>query len=1026
MSWYQKFIQQPVYAILIMLLLFLGGMLAYQRMPLDLFPGLNYPLVNIITQYPGVSPEDMEILITRPIENEMQNIRGVRRTSSISTMGISQVTVEFTRGYDIIAARQFASAAISRVASRLPAGVHPEIDNLGSRLQQIVGYTFCNPGQPLTRLRQIIQYRLVPSLHSIPGISRIDVLGGRRAAYVVEPDINKMNQLHISLTQLEELLRENNLNISGRYLQKYSMDIPIRGIGQIQTLEDVRNLRVATSPEGLPIFLKDIARIRNHALPEHYLVNSNGKPAVAILIQKENGYNTIELAHRIDRRLQSLRNLLPPNTRVHKFYDQSEILTEAMGGIGNEIVIGAIFAILVLFFFLRRWLPTFIVAITIPLSLLAAFVMMYLSGFNLNMMTLAALTLSIGMVVDDSVIVMENIERLQEEGAPLYQAVHNGTFQILGADVSGTLTTIIVFLPLLFLTGFLGQLITPFGLTIAYTLLTSLFLSLTIIPSLMHWKGELKPGQRHESRYLLRFLQWNRRWFLRAMNHKRKTFAALLVIFTVLLVALLLLNPLNFLPPVDEGTILVEYIMRPGVSLKESTRVGHQLTALALQCPDVDNVYLKIGSPENTYYIEDVNHGELLIKLKDKHHRQKNIDELMREFREQFSTMEGMVFLFHLPTQEKIDESFSGLPAFFGISLSGDNLDTLVALSEQVEKLLNHTEGLSNVINNAKFTVPQIEVIPRRAALAYHHLTVQQLMEQVEIAFRGRIISYFVKEQVPVALFLRLPEEQRQSLEDLKQLPIHTPEGTTIPLQEVSIVRFRDILPTITHLNTEREITLIAEPEGNIWAIVRHLKEKLSQLTFPAGYTYRIRGQYQVLLESLQEFAWVIISAILLIYLILYLQFRSFWQPFVILFKVPLDFIGAFLALLLTRQTLNVSVAIGLLTLVGVAVNNAIVLIDLTDRLIQEKKLPVRQALEETVRVRTRPVLMTGMTTIFALLPAAIGSGIGSKIHQPFAITLIGGMLTGIFFSLNVIPALYEGIGNLLGNFSPRLRRGSE
>ncbi len=1013
MNGIHKLIERPVYALLIIFFLLTGGLFTYRHMPVDLFPGLNYPLINIITQYPGVSPEDVEILITRPIESEMQNIRGVRRTSSISTMGVSQVTVEFTQGYDIIAARQLASAALSRIASQLPRGIHPEIDNLGSRLQQIVGYTFTTTEYSLTRLREVIQYRLLPALHSIPGISRIDVLGGHRPAFVVEPDLSQMNRLGVSLNEIEEKLKENNLNVSGRYLEMYHLDIPIRGVGQIKNLDDLRNMQIKMGTGGIPIFLKDIARVDSGYLPNHYLVNSNGQPAVAILVQKENGYNTIQLVRNIDRKLDKLKAIFPGETRINKFYDQSEILTEAMSGITSEIIIGAIFAILVLYFFLRRWLPTFIVAITIPLALLSSFIMMDVAGFNLNMMTLAALTLSIGMVVDDSVIVMENIERLLEGGFPLFRAIREGTGQILGADVSGTLTTVIVFLPLLFLTGFLGQLITPFGLTIGFTLLTSLFLSLTIIPALMHWKGNSGIRPQEKPKYLEQFIHWNRKWFRLSLNHKRKILFALITVLAALLILLILLNPMSFLPPIDEGTILIEYIMRPGVSLTESTQLGHQLTKEALKSPDVDNVYLKIGSPENTYYIEDVNHGELLIKLKDRHHRQHTIDELIREFRKKFSTVEGAVFLYHLPTQEKIDESFSGLPAFFGITLAGENLDTLTELSLRVEEILNHTEGLSNVVNNAKFTVPQIEVIPNRAALAFYHLTVRQVMEQIELAFRGKIVSYFVRGQIPYALFLRLPPHQRQNLDDLQWLPIHTESGTTIPLKALCTIRFRDIVPTITHLNGEREITIVAEPEGNIWAIVNRLQEKLSRLRFPAGVTYSIRGQYQILLKSLQEFIWVILAAIGLIYLILYIQFNSFWQPFVILFKIPLDFIGAFVALILTHQSLNVSVAIGLLTLVGVAVNNAIVLIDLTDRLIPGTGGDVRRALEQAVEIRTRPILMTGLTTIFALLPAAIGSGIGSRIHQPFAITLIGGMITGIFFSLNVIPALYEGFGRL-------------
>ncbi|GBE26469.1 nickel and cobalt resistance protein CnrA [bacterium BMS3Bbin03] len=1013
MTLYEKFLKQPAYTVLLILLLVFAGGWALFKMPIEFFPGLNYPLVNIITQYPGVSPEDVELLITRPIEGEVQAIRGVRRTSSISAMGVSRVTVEFGQGYDLLAARQFISAALSRIGGRLPQGVHPSIDNLGSRMQQIVGYTLVNTSIPQSRLRQIAEFHLIPVLHSIPGVSRIDVMGGQRPAFVVEPDVARLKQLGIGLLRLKQLLLASNVNVSGRYLEENHLDIPIRGNGQVQTLDALRFIRVKSQPDGAPIFLKDVAAIRKGHIPEHYLIRSNGRPAVAILVQKAIGTSATAIAKKVDEKMRALSSLLPPGTRVNKFYDQSEILNESMAGVKNEMWMGAILAIFVLFVFLRRLYPTFVVSLTIPLALLSAAVLMLLSGYSLNMMTLAALTLSIGMVVDDSIIVMENIERHQALGRPIHQAVLDGTRQILGPDVSGTITTVIVFLPLLFLTGFLRELILPFGMTISYTLLASLILSLTVIPVLMQRHPKRVIRKNEMPAFLRKFIRWNDGFFHAAMNHKKGLLGGLAAAFAGFLMLVLLLNPVGFLPPIDEGTLLIEYVMPPGVSLKESYRVGRQLSREALTFPDVKNVYLKIGSPENTYSIEGVNRGELQMKLVDKSRRKYSANALLEQFRQKFSGIEGIVCLYHQPTQENIDESFSGLPAFFGISIEGDNLDSLVILSKRVEKAADATPGIKRLINNAKFQVPQIEVVPRRPQLAYFGLTAEDVLGQMALAFRGQVVSYFIRGQAPVAIFLRLPKRERQNLTDLKTFPIQVGAHRTVPLNQLAAIGFQNTMPAITHLNSQREVTLVSGISGNIFAVIKKLKKNLSQIHFPTGYAYEIRGQYQTLLQSVRQFGVVILGAILLVYIILYLQFHSFWQPFVILLKIPLDFIGVFIALLLTRQALNLSVAIGLLTLVGVAVNNAIVLIDLANKLQETEKMLPREALLEAVHIRTRPILMTGLTTIFGLLPAAIGMGIGSEIHQPFAITIIGGMITGIFFSLNVVPALYEGIGKL-------------
>ncbi len=1007
MTFWESFIKRPVYSVLFMLILIAGGIWGLMHMPVDYFPGLKYPLVNVITQYPGVSPQDMEILVTRPIENRLQGLRGVHRTSSISAMGISQVTVEFSQGYNMLQARQLVSAALSQLAGQLPEGINPLIDNLGSRMQQIIGFTFENSQISQTELRRIIQYRLKPALHSVAGISRIDVFGGLRPAYIVEPDADALRRLHLSMNDIARILKENNVVYSGRYLTKGYMDIPIRADGRVYTLNDLRRLYVGKTANGLPIFLNDIAHIRKGGLPEHYIVRSGKQPAVVLVVQKADGYGTINVAHAVENKVHRLQSLLPPHTIIHKYYDQSEILDESMNGVKNEMLFGVLLAMLALFLFIRRLTPMLIVSLTIPLALFAAVMLMYFSSFTLNMMTLAALTLSIGMVVDDSIIIMENIERFIEQGFPLWQSVLQGTKQILAADVSGTLTTVSVFIPLLFVTGFLGDLILPFGLTISYTLLASLLISLTIIPALMHWKGKMKSGVPKQPEFLKRFIAWNDRWFRRVMHHKKRTFVTLALLFFVSASLLPLFNKTTLMPVIDEGALLIEYVMRPGVSLDESYQLAEQLISEIQKIPDVDNIYLKIGSPENTYYIESVNRGELRIKLKPNKQRRQNITEIMNHLKNRFSGLDGVVLLYHQPTQEKIDESFSGLPAFFGISVSGDNIDTLRSLSVRVEQAMRQNGNLSNIVNDARFTVPQIEVRPKRAQLALYGLSADQLMRQLSLAFRGRVVTRFVKDQTPVSVFLRLPKGERQNIEQLKNLPVRTESGKYIPLQQLASLTMREIMPALTHLNGQREVTLIAEPAGNLWATVARLQEQFKSLAFPSGYTYQIRGQYQTLVESIKSFGLVILAAVLFVYLLLYLQFNSFWQPFVILLKAPLDFIGAFIAILLTRQSINISVGIGLLTLVGVSVNNAIILLDMANQLRKEKGLPIDEALLQAVHLRTRPILMTGLTTILGLLPAAIGFGIGSKIHQPFAITLIGGMITGILFSLNIIPAIY-------------------
>lgn len=1002
---FENFVRRPFYSLAIVIILVVTGIWSLYKMPVDYFPGINYPLINVITEYSGVSPHDMEILVTRPIEDALQGVRGVQRTSSVTTMGHSEVTVEFSNAYSVLDARQLTAAALSTLSGQLPPGVVPVIDNLGSRMQEIIGFTFVNLQIPPSQLRDIVQYRIKPALLSLNHISRIIVLGGERPAFIVEPNPQKLRLLRISMQDIEKVLKDNNIMVSGRFLERNYYDVPIRGNGRYQNLSDLQNLKVATRANGLPVLLKDIAQITKGGLPRHYMVRSGKYPAVALLVQKTEGSGSIKVAASVQKSLQTLQKLLPPGTQIHKFYDQSEILSASMSGVREEIYIGAVLAMLVLLLFLRRWAPTLIVSITIPLALMFAATIMYAIGYTLNMITLAALTLSLGMVVDDSIIVLEIIEKFLEKGKSLIESIQKGVSEIFAADLNGTLTTVIVFLPLLFISGYMKNLVTPFGLTITLTLLGSFLISITVIPALVYWKGGLKGKNVEEPAFLQKFKAVNDKMLRFSMSHKTGVVAVLILLFLVGGGLLPLTNKANMLPPVDEGALLFEYVMRPGVSLKESGKVGEELMQVIQKNPNVDNIYLRNGSPANTYYVESVNRGELFIKLVDKKYRTESVAQLMTGFKKQFATFDGVVILYHQPTQENIDESFSGLPAFFGVSVTGPNLDTLARLASVVEKTVKKTGDFSNIINNSKYLVPQIDVTPNREEMARFGVSGFDLYQELALAFRGEVVARFVKEQVPVSVFLRLPPRDRNSLKKLEHLAIRTPGGKYIPLNRLAQIKIINALPSISHLNGERELTVVAQPKGNLFGAVKKLKAGLKTDFLPEGYNLQIRGQYQTLMQTLKSFSFVILIAIIFIYLILFLQFNSFWQPFVILLKIPLDFIGVFIALLITHQQLNISVALGLLTLIGVSVNNAIILIDKVNRLRQNEDYSLPEALNEAVHLRTRPILMTGLTTIIALLPAAVG--LGAAMHQPFAITIIGGMITGIIFSLNIIPMLY-------------------
>ena len=997
-------INNPIATVLMVMLMALAGVYSARHMPVDLFPNLDIPVVNIITHYPGAAPEDMERLVSRPIENEIRNIPGVKRVSSTSVQGISQITAEFSWGTTVRDARQLIQARLARLAGRLPAGVTPRLENIGTTLQEVCGYIFYGGGD-MVNLRNIVRHDLAGRLMSVVGVSSVEVLGGDRRAFYVRIKPEVLIRLHLTVDDLVSILKNHNISSVAGYLDQSGLEYLIRGDARLKTLDDIRSLPLRA--DGMKsVLLGDVATVIEGRAPRHYEVYGDAVPAVAIIVRKQPGASTIRVARGVDEALAHLSGLLPPDARVKKFYDQSEIIQESENEIVNDLAIGAVLAVLVLYFFLGSIRPTLIVALTIPITCLATIAIMRWLGISLNVITMSALTLAIGMIVDDAIVVAENIFRHARLTPNAAEAGINGALEIAGPDAAGTFTTVAAFLPLLLMTGLAALFMRPFGLTISTALLISLLLSLTLVPTLLsRMKGLASrknnfPGARLLAR-LDRLLQSVLRFSFR---HKGVVLTLAVLCLGVAGLAAFL-GQASVLPPIDEGAILIEYVMPPGTSLTESNRIGDTLDRIALAESDVSCVYRRTGSPGVGYQIEGVNKGELLIKLKGKNERIRSIEEIISTLKKSYSELSGVVFLYHQPTQEKIDESFSGLPALFGVTIYGTDMETLIALADRVETVLSQESGVSNVVNNTRIKVPQIDVRINYPSLAQYGVAAGSILSALEASRSGVEATRIIRQKENIAVLVKLEASSPREIEGIRQLPIGTTPGGWLPLERVAEVKISHAPSSITRLNGQRQITLLAEVEGNIFSVVKDLRKKFQALKIPSGYSIDFTGQYRVLIETALELALAILAALGLIYLIMAMQFKSWLQPLIILVTVPLSLVGALIALFLTRQSLDISVGMGTVTLIGIAVNNAIVLMAFANQEVASGKV-ITEALLSAASVRLRPILLTTLTTMAALLPVAIGTTVGSRIFQPFAITVIGGLVGGIMATLIIIPTL--------------------
>jgi CzcA family heavy metal efflux pump len=995
-------IANPVAVVLIVMIPMWAGVFALFHLPVGLFPGLDVPVVKVITHYPGAAADDMELLITRPIEDRIRTIAGVRRVSSKSIEGVSQVTVEFDWGTRLADARQLVQAELSSLHGALPAGILPRIENIGTTLQEVAGYVVYGGGSSVD-LRSAVKTGLTGRLMGVRGVSRVEVLGGDDPAYIVQLQPAALAHHHLTIGAVAAALARYNKMVAADFIIRGSREYLIRGDSRLQTLSDVLSVPVVAGGANA-LLLKDIATVRVGRAPRHYQVHGNGRDAVAFVVSKQPAASTIDVVRGVDRELAGIKSLLPPGAQVRKFYDQADIVGEARDALFHDLVVGAFLAAAVLIFFMGTLRATLIVSAAIPIALLATLAVMKAFGQTLNVVTLSALTLAVGMVVDDAIVVAENIVRHLQQGEAPQAAGLNGGAEIAGPDASGTFTTVAAFAPLLFIGGLAGLFVRPFGLVVTVALLASLIVSLTLVPMLLGRTG--LPGRRRAAgaRLLARLDGALRRVLAFALAHRRMTI--LLGTATLGLAGLAAwLGPVNVLPPIDEGAILIEYVMPPGTALRESDRVGDRLERLALRQKDVETVYRRTGSPERGAQIEGVNRGELTIKLASRSVRTRTLAEIMNGLRRAYARIPGVVFLYHQPTQEKMDESLSGLPAMFGVTIFGSDMQELVSLADKAEKIMAADPGLANIVNNTKIKSPRIIVRPDPVALARCGISPGDVFETIQAGRFGVTATTIIRQRQQVHVVVKAASSSGATLDWLEHLSIATPSGRAVPLRRVADVRIIHSPAAITRLNGQREITILAEVNGSIPSAVARLRGKFSGILLPEGYSIAFTGQYQVMRQTILDFIFVGLAAVMLIYLIMAMQFRSFLQPLIILATIPVALVGAIVLLALTRVGIDVSVGMGALTLTGIAVNNAIVLLDYANRQAVAGQTIV-DALLSAASVRLRPILMTAATTIFALIPVAVNPAVGSRIFQPFAITLIGGLLSSTVATLFLVPVL--------------------
>ncbi len=1017
-----SFRHKPV-VLLLVALAFVFGVTAYQQMPKNVYPDITIPVFTIVAENEAMAPEEIEMMITRPMEAAMNGLPGVRRVRSQTTQGLSSVVVDFDIETEFWRARQFVTERMAQVAAQLPPGTEPPtLASATTRLAEV--YEYAVEGDlPPTELREIAEWQIRYNLLTVPGVAEVLNMGGYLRQYRVTLDPNRIHAHDVTLSEIESAIRSGNENASGGFISTGPAEYTVRGIGRFDSVEDIGNT-VVGERGGVPLFLREVASIEEGTAIRRGIASRNGKETIIALVIKQPSADTVQVVQGIEKALEDMRTTLPKGVRIVPYYDQTHLITAALSSVTRAILVGAVLVVLVLFVFLGHVRSTLIVALSLPLSVVIAGVLMRPFGIGLNTMSLGGLAIAVGIMVDASIIMVENIyhrfhqqRELLREKAFREGVAHKAAIEVGRPIAFATLIIIAVFLPLFLMGGIEGLLFRPLSVTVGSAMLAALVLSLTFTPVLCLWLLYSKRNLRASEEV----------WFVRGIKRVYIPVLEFALRFRWLVIALTigLLIPAgfgltqvgrDFMPRLDENAWVISTTTPPETSLEQNDRITRQIEELLVKQPAISEVVRRNGRSERAIgCVLPVNSGEIIVDLKPRGQVDTPAAEVLAEVREQVEQIPGVATAFTQPLQLKIDESLEGTPAPLQVKLFGPDVNVLAERGKAIFEAVSSVPGITDAKLDQAVGVPQLQVRIDRQAAARYGVSVAAVSEIVRLAVGGEELTQVWKNQRSYGVFVRFPEGMRDKPEAISNILVDTPSGARIPLSQVARITLTEGPNVIWREAMSRRVSIDASLEGrDLGSVVSEIKEKLRGIELPPDYFVVFGGQYENQQRAMRALIVAMAVALSVVFILLYLALHSMSHAVIILATVPSAFIGGIASLLLTGETLNVSSAVGFIALFGIAVQNSLVLLTQTRDFIAEG-----QTKEQAIRLasvqRLRPKLMTASCAALGLLPILLSTGVGAEIEQPLAIVMVGGLASSTLFTLLVLPAVYLVSENVKG-----------
>ena len=1002
-------------------LLLVGGTYTAMHTEVDVFPDLNAPTVVIMTEANGMATEEVEQLVTFPIETAVNGATGVRRVRSSSTNGFSVVWVEFDWETDIYLARQIVSEKLAVVNESLPPNVgRPTLGPQSSILGEMMIVGLTADSTSMIDLRTLADWTIRPRLLSTGGVAQVAVLGGDIKEYQIQLDPERMRHYGVTLTEVLEATRGMNVNANGGVLYQYGNEYIVRGLlATTDAAEMGRSVVRSQGPQGAPVLLEDIADVRIGAkLPKLGTASEKGRPAVLLTVTKQPDTSTLELTDKLEAALHDLQKNLPADVHVSTdIFRQSRFIESSIGNVKKSLVEGGLFVVVVLFIFLANARTTVISLVTLPLSLLASLLVLHYLGLSINTMSLGGMAIAIGSLVDDAIVDVENVYRRLHENRllpperrlPIKDVVFEASKEVRLPILNSTLIIMVSFLPLFFLSGMEGRMLVPLGIAFITALAASTIVALTVTPVLcsLMLKNKGKRERAEADSPVARWLKKHyERLLLLSLGHGRKILGVTVVLFLVALGLFFTLGR-SFLPPFNEGSFTINVSSLPGISLEESDRIGRRAEELLMTIPEIQTVARKTGRAELDEHALGVNVSEIEAPFElDGRSRA----ELTAEVRRKLSTISGANIEIGQPISHRIDAMLSGTQANIAIKLFGDDLNRMFQLGNEIKQKIQDVPGVADLTVEQQIERPQLVIKPRREMLARYGINLPQFAEFVNACLAGEAVSQVYEQGKSFDLVVRVRHDLHDRIDEVRNLMIDTADGRKVPLSYVADIRSSAGPNTISRENVKRKIVISANVDGrDLRSVVNDIQARIDEsVPLPEGYHVEYGGQFENEQAASRTLMLTSAVAIVVIFLLLYHQFRSARESAVILINLPLALIGGVFALLLTTGEVSIPAVIGFISLFGIATRNGMLLISHYRHLQEVEGYSIRDSVIHGSLDRLNPILMTALCSALALIPLALGSDLpGNEIQSPMAKVILGGLLTSTFLNGFIIPIVY-------------------